>query len=187
MCLLLLAAAAQAAAPAYDFNGLNLYLDFDQAVAATEAQGGACVVKTQRRGEMENVIANCTFPHCNGQGGDGACEGQGQAQALLDTGAQPLTRVGLEASAVSGKLSQIAIVFDGDPDVVAADLQRKFGPPFSDTTGQSERSWSHSRRIHWKADGEIMGLIKEINTILLSADAAAVAAEPPGAGDTPGD
>jgi len=172
-CLWLLAASAHAAAPDYVIRGLHVHLDFIEAVAVTESLGGVCDLKTLRRGKGETLSADCSFPPCAEEGG-GDCHG---SVATLDTGSQPLVRVGFQASAATRELMQIAIVFDGDPAEVAADLKRKFGPPYSDTTGSTEQSWSHSRRVHWKTDAEVMGLVNDINTILLSSKAVVERAE----------
>ena len=175
-CLWVLAASAQAAnAPAYVINGLHVGLDFDEAVAAAEALGGTCEVESLRRGEK--LFAGCAFSTCAQQSGESACKEQPTDRPVLGTGKQPIVRIGLEAAGASGRLSKISIVFDGSSEVVAAALKREFGEPFSDTSGHTGQSWSHSRRVHWKSGGESMGLLKDINTITLFADRVN---EPPG-------
>ena len=182
----MLAASAHASnAPAYVINGLHVGLNFDQAVAATEALGGTCEIESLRRGEK--LFAGCAFSTCAQQQGGSACKEQSEDGPALSTGGQPIVRVGLEASGSSGRLSKIAIVFDGSSEAVAADLKREFGEPFSDTSGHSGPSWSHSSRIHWRSGSESMGLLKDIKTITLMADPVSEQAAAQPAGDIPAD
>jgi hypothetical protein len=175
--LLFLPAAGLSAAPPFVIDGLHVHQGFEEAVSRAEALGGVCELGSLRRGEV--VTALCEFRAC---GDEGACP-EATDPPPIAVVAQPVLRIGLEAPADARGLTRIAFIFEGDSQVVKAALLERFGPPDSDAANNTEKSWSHARRVQWRSGSDAMGLLMRDKVITLTRDA------PPPAGDaaaTPG-
>ncbi len=160
---LLLLAAVVRAAPPYEFHGLHLDSVFTDAVALAEELGGACQLDTHRRGQV--TFARCDFDACPEGGPVEPCESN---VLTLGFDSSRVESIRLEAFHPDARLTQAAIIFEGDADEVAQGLERKFGPPIDSTGDRAGDSWSNSRRLFWRSGGVNMSLLKNRRTIMLT-------------------
>lgn len=175
---LLMVSASLWAAPPYEFHGLHIDRVFTDAVALAEELGGDCQLGTHRRGEV--TFARCSYSACNGVAPDEACASEDAAVLTLELGPVRVESIRLESFAPDARLTQAAIIFQGDADAVARGLEREFGPPADSTGSRAGDSWSNSRRLFWR-DGEVnMSLLKNRRTIMLTTHREAEPARQPG-------
>lgn len=172
--LLFLPAAGLSAAPPFVIDGLHVHQGFEEAVSRAEALGGVCELGSLRRGEV--VTALCEYGACGADGDADACP-EAIDPPPFAVVAQPVLRVGLEAPAGAPGLTRVAFVFEGDSQVVKESLLDRFGPPDGDAANNTEKSWSHARRVQWRSGSDAMGLLMRDKVITLTRDA------PPPAGD----
>lgn len=166
--LLLLPALQLSAAPPFEIDGLHVHQGFEEAVSRAEALGGVCELGSLRRGEV--VTALCEYGACGADGDEGACP-EAAARPPFAVVAQPVLRIGLEALADAPGLTRIAFIFEGDSQVVKAALLERFGPPYNDATTNTEKSWSHARRVQWRSGSDALGLLMRDKVITLTRDA----------------
>jgi hypothetical protein len=153
------------AAPTYEISGFHTELIFSDAVAQAELLGGVCQQSTSPR-EGGKVIARCDYLPCiDGHAAD-VCDSQSPELPEFTVAAQPISKLALEASGTSSRLTGISIVFEGNIELVAEYLKQEFGPPRAGPAS-SKRNWSHSRRQHWAEGKDHMGLLNTANMIML--------------------
>jgi hypothetical protein len=153
------------AAPTYEISGFHTELIFSDAVAQAELLGGVCQQSTSPR-EGGKVIARCDYLPCiDGHPAD-VCDSQSPELPEFTVAAQPISKLALEASGTSSRLTGISIVFEGNIELVAEYLKQEFGPPRAGPAS-SKRNWSHSRRQHWAEGKDHMGLLNTANMIML--------------------
>ena len=159
--------ASALAGAAFEINGLHVELVFTDAVARAEQLGGVCQSGLSRR-RGGGVIAVCEYPSCLEENSPGVCDESSLESSGRMIASQPIIQIRLEAPEPSFRLTRIAMVFEGSPEVVAKSLKQKFGQPRKDPSATTEGSWTHSRRLHWKQDNYHMGLLDIVNTIMLT-------------------
>ena len=161
--VLLLLASGVRADPPYAFHGLHVDSVFKDAVGLAEELGGACQLGTHRRGQV--TFARCDFDACPEGGPAEPCE---SSVLTLGFGSSRIESIRLEAFHSDARLTQAAIIFEGDADEVAEGLEREFGPPIDSTGDRAGDSWSNSRRLFWRSGGVNMSLLKNRRTIMLT-------------------
>jgi hypothetical protein len=166
-----------AAAPPFEIGGLHVHLGFEEAVSRAEGLGGTCQLGTLRRGEV--VTALCEYAACGGEDSNRPCAEQAQGSLHLEVLAQPVSRIGLEATAGADGLTRVSFIFEGDSRIVKESLVKRFGAPVSDNSDFSEKTWSHARRMQWRSGDDAMGLLLRDKAITLTTTA------PRGESDSP--
>jgi len=170
--------ASVGAAPPYEFHGLHIDRVFADGVTLAEELGGVCQVGTHRRGEV--TFARCDYPACTGESSGEECEDANSSVLTLEFVPVRVESIRLEALQPDARLTQAAIVFDGDADAVAEGLAREFGPPGDSTGDSAGESWSNSRRLFWRDGDTNMSLLKNRRTIMLTTNRETQPDEQPG-------
>ena len=164
--VLLVSASATLAQPPFVINGLDTDQVFADAKAAVEALGGQCRVKPPRT-PGEGVSAQCVFTSAGEPAGEGSAP-LPAAHPGLAIGAQPITRIGMEAPADSAQLTRIVFEFEGELEVVARYLEGQYGPPDHGASPAEQEGWSHSRRRGWIKGNYTLGLIDTPTLVILT-------------------
>jgi hypothetical protein len=169
--LAVLALIAQAQAP-FQINGLHPDLVFTDAIVVVEELGGQCRIKHSRT-EGGGVSAQCGMSRGNLSTSESESEPGQAAAAPAATpgpmiGAQPITRIGMEAAMPSAQLTRIVFVFDGSLEAVAQHLVQQYGPPDHDGAATAEESWSHAKRRSWSNGNYTLGLLNSPDLVILT-------------------
>ena len=151
------------AEPAYEINGLNSRMTFNQVLDRAKALGGACEVHTVRNGE--SIRARCDYSVCPGSGEDNDCP-DGKDSGALTVSGEDVSSIWTDAEEADMMVKRIALVIDGDIDVVEQDFRTRYGKPYNDTS-LLEHSWTNEVRIHWASGVDNVGLQRLRSSITL--------------------
>lgn len=148
---------------AYEINGLNSRMTFSEVLDRAKALGGACEVHTVRNGE--SIRARCDYAVCADIGGDKDCSDVPDRAAPAVSG-EAVSSIWMDAEDADTLVKRIAMVIDGDINVVEQDFREKYGEPYNDTS-LLEHSWTNEVRIHWVAGLDNLGLQRLRSSITL--------------------
>lgn len=162
LCMVLVAPTVMAES-AYEINGLNSRMTFTEVLDQAKALGGACEVHTVRNGE--SIRARCDYSVCAGIGEDKDCPDAPDRAAPAVSG-EAVSSIWMDAEDADTLVKRIAMVIDGDINVVEQDFREKYGEPYNDTS-LLEHSWTNEVRIHWVAGLDNLGLQRLRSSITL--------------------
>lgn len=151
----------------FEINGLHTDLVFADARAMAEKLGAKCRIKHSRT-EGGGVSAQCELPTADASAPAGSGVPPDAPARGPTIGAQPITRIGMEAPDETAPLVRIVFIFDGNIETVAEYLTQQYGAPDYGGEPTTEKSWSHSRRRSWSQGMYTLGLSNSPDIVILT-------------------